>query len=401
MWEKWLNIKDLGRSAAQLGDSYCLVLEPRLAISALLSNVQSVARFASPKAGRTRVGPIGIDFGLESVHLVQLQSVGGAHPVLRARATLPFGESRQSLLSNPGRIQALMKKALKSDKFKGRNAVVALPVGLFRTLSINYQSKPDKDDGAAVLRIMQDRLDGELSDYVLDYLPVKSRSKNNERLALVAVSERDPIVSFLESIRKSGLTVDALEIGPVAISRLVGALSEEDHTKNVLVINSGRSASYLTLISGTDLLFDQQVNFGENSLVQQLSETLELSTQMARDMVRRSGIRSENETGLTETISEILKPQFMTLVDEIKRVCLYAAAETRGGGVSRVYLLGSLARWPGADELLSTLAELEVAEIRDPLLTFRPGEKDEGDHPLSPELAVATGLALNGSDHHG
>lgn len=376
-----------------------------MAISALLSSVQSVARFASPNAGRTHVGPIGIDFGLESVHLVQLQSVGGAHPVLRARATVPFGESRQSLLNNPSRFRALLKKALASDKFRGRNAVIALPVGLFRTLSINYLAKPDRNDGAAVLRIMQDRLEGDLSDYVLDYLPVKSRSKNNERLALVAVSEREPVVTFLESIRKAGLTVDALEIGPVAISRLVGALSEEDHTKNVLVINSGRSASYLTLISGADLLFDQQVNFGENSLIQQLSETLELSKDMARDLVRRSGIRSGNETtdetGLTETIAEILKPHFMTLVDEIKRVCLYAAAETRGGGVSRVYLLGSLARWPGADELLSTLAELEVAEIRDPLLTFRPGEKDEGDQPLSPELAVATGLALNGSDHHG
>lgn len=378
-----------------------------MAISALLQNAWSAARAATPNSDRIRVGPIGIDFGLESVHLVQLQSIGSAHPVLRARATVPFGESRQSLLSSPERFRALIKKALASDKFKGRNAVVAVPVGLFRTLSINYLSKPDRDDGNAVLRIMKDRLDGDLSDYVLDYLPVKSRSKNNERLALVAVSEREPIVTFLESMRKAGLTVDALEIGPVAISRLVGALSEEDHSKNVLVINSGRSASYLTLISGTDLLFDQQISFGENSLVEQLADTLELSKDMARDLVKRSGVHTGSdaanealdESGLAETMSEILKPQFMVLVDEIKRVCLYAAAETRGGGVSRVYLLGSLARWPGAAELLGALAEMEVAKIRDPLLTFRPGEKIEG--PLSPELAVATGLALNGSDHHG
>jgi type IV pilus assembly protein PilM len=380
-----------------------------LAISARLTDALVARRLTRPFSGRASVGPIGIDFGLESVHFVQLESVGGAHPTLRARATVPFEGTRQEMLSDPARFRAMTRKALASDRFKGRSAVIAVPVGLFRTLSINYKTGPDQDDAAGVLRVMQDRLDGDLSDFVIDFLPVKSRSKNNERLALVAVSERDPIVAFLEAIRRAGLTVDALEIGPVAISRLVGALSEEDQQKNVLVINSGRQASYLTLISGPDLLFDQQISFGENELIHQLVETLDLSETMARDLMQRSGVRSGHdsvgetidESGLVETMSEILKPQFMTLVDEIKRVCLYAAAETRGGGVSRVYLLGSLARWPGADELLGDLADMDVAKIHDPLLSFRRGEKDRGDSALSPELAVATGLALRGSDHHG
>jgi len=380
-----------------------------LAISVHLSEAFAARRIPSLFSARSSIGPIGIDFGLESVHLVQLESIGGAPPTLRARATVPFEGGRQAMLDDPARLRSLIKQALASDRFKGRNAVVAVPVGLFRTLSINYAKKPDQDDDVSVLKVMQARLDGELADYVVDFLPVKSRSKNNERLALVAVSEREPIIAFLESLRRAGLTVEALEIGPVAISRLVGALSEEDHTGNVLVITSGRQASYLTLISGTDLLFDQQVSFGENALIKQLADALDLSEHMARDLMRRTGVRSNrdsvsetiDESGLLETMSEILKPQFMTLVDEIKRVCLYAAAETRGGAVSRVFLLGSLGHWPGADELLGSLADIDVAKIRDPLLTFRGGEPDNHHSALAPELAVATGLALRGSDHHG
>ena len=380
-----------------------------MAISAQLSEALAARRIPSLFAGRSSLGPIGIDFGLESVHFVQLESVGGAAPTLRARATVPFEGGRQELLDDPSRFRSLIKEALASDRFKGRNAVVAGPVGLFRTLSINYARVPDQDDGVSVLKVMRNRLDGDLADFVIDFLPVKSRSKNNERLALVAVSEREPVVAFLESLRRAGLSVEALEIGPVAISRLVGALSEEDHSKNVLVITAGRQASYLTLISGTDLLFDQQISFGETALISQLAETLDLSKTMARDLMTRSGVRSGrdsvsetvDESGLVETMSEILKPQFMKLVDEIKRVCLYAAAETRGGAVSRVYLLGSLARWPGAGELLSALADMQVAKIRDPLLTFRGGKPDNRPAALAPELAVATGLALRGSDHHG
>ena len=374
-----------------------------------MSALSKVSTMLRPVTARSSVGPIGIDFGLESVHLVQLESLDGAPPVLRARVTVPFDGTREELLADPAKMRAVMREAIGADRFRGRDAVVAVPVGLFRTLSINYLASPDKDDAAAVLRVMHDRLDGDLSEYVLDYLPVNSRSKNNERLALVAISERKPIVAFLESLRRAGLSVTALEIGPVAIGRLIGTIASENHEGNVLIINSGREASYLTLVSGDDLLFDQQIRFGENALVRQLADTLDMSDELARDLMVRSGVRSSpdplteipDEAGLGDTIAETLKPEFLRLVDEIKRVCLYAAAETRGGAVNKVYLLGSLAHWPGADDLLSSLADIEVAKVRDPLLAFRDGEKPSGDAALSPELAVATGLALREKDHHG
>ncbi|MDH3433979.1 MAG: hypothetical protein OEM60_08980, partial [Gammaproteobacteria bacterium] len=313
------------------------------------------------------------------------------------------------VLANPHQFRSLIKRAITADKFYGRKAVIAIPAGMFRTISINYQAVGGKDaEAAAVLRVMKDRLDGDLADYVLDYLPVKSRSKNDERLALVAVSERGPIVQFLEFARKARLVVEALEIGPVAISRLVGALAQESGSENVLVINSGRRASYLTVISGNDLLFDQEVAFGEYSLIQQAAETLDMPEDMARDLILRSGVQSGanadsvanaiDEAGLVSTISEILKPQFLKLVEEIKRVCLYAASETRGGAVARVYLLGSIARWPGSDALLSSLTGVGVEKIPDPLALFP--SKDEGGKPgrgaSAPEIVVATGAALRG-----
>jgi Tfp pilus assembly PilM family ATPase len=376
--------------------------------------ITKAVAFLSPNSSARKIGPIGIDFGLESIHFVQLATSAGQAPVVHARASLPFGCSRREVLANPHQFRSLIKRALAADKFYGRSAVIAIPSGLFRTVSINYQSAGGKEqEAAAVLRVMKDRLDGDLSDYVIDYLPVKSHSKNDERLALVAVSEREPIVEFLELARKSRLDVEALEIGPVAISRLVGALSTETGSENVLVINSGRRASYLTVISGTNLLFDQEVAFGENSLIQQAAETLDMPEDMARDLILRSGVQSAahadsvanaiDEAGLVSTISEILKPQFLKLVEEIKRVCLYAASETRGGAVTQVYLLGSIARWPGSDGLLSSLTGVDVAKIPDPLALFPSTENDGNsvNHTSAPEIVVATGAALRGLRNDG
>ena len=110
-----------------------------------------------------------------------------------------------------------------------------------------------------------------------------------------------------------------------------------------------------------------------------------------------------DESGLFNTLSEILKPQFMKLVEEVKRAFLYAASETRGRGVQQVYLLGSIARWPGSDQLLSSLTGSKVAKIPDPLSVFPASDEDEARAAghSAPEIAVATGLALRGMKDHG
>jgi type IV pilus assembly protein PilM len=379
-----------------------------------MSLVARTAALFRPRSSAISLGPIGIDVGLEAMHFVQLESSGDHKPVVRAKASLEISGSRRELLEQPHQFRSLIKRALASDRFRGNKAVLALPSGMFRTLSINYKlAGSEKKEPAAILRVMKNRLDGDLNNYVLDYMPVRGRSKTDERLALVAVSERKQVVDFLELARKAGLDVSALEIGPLAISRLTSAISEDSGSATVLVINSGRRASYLTLISGNDLLFDQEVAIGEQTLVQHICETLDMPEDTARHLLSRSGVcpgDSENalsdtvdEDGVLNTLSEILKPQFMKLVEEIKRAFLYAASETRGRGVTQVYLLGSIARWPGAEQMLSSLSGSTVSKIPNPLALFPSNELDKTStvQKFAPEIAVATGLALRGMKLHG
>ncbi|MGB5247950.1 MAG: pilus assembly protein PilM [Woeseia sp.] len=363
---------------------------------------------------RHAVGPIGIDFALEEVHLVQLESAENGALQVRARATLPFETSRSETLADPLVFKRLIKKALATDDFHGRKCVLAVPSDRFRTVSINYRSGPSKEqEAAAVVKVMKDRLSGNLQDYVLDYLPVTSRTKADERLALVAICERAKVMSLLEFSRRSKLDVQALEIGPISVSRLVGAYAESEGAANVMVINSGRRASYLTLLCGSDLLFDQEVAFGESNLIRQVAETLDMPEDMTRGLILRTGVRSKaesaslaeavDEMGIVNVLSEILKPHFLKLVEEIKRVFQYAAAETRGGAVARVYLLGSVARWPGSDGLLSAMTGVAVENMPNPLAKFMSAECAAiatADNS-APELSVATGLSLRGMRPHG
>lgn len=342
-------------------------------------------------------GPIGIDFALEAMHLMQLSSGPDQSRRLRARATIAYDDSREAVLNDATVFHDHLRRALSMDGFRGRKAVVAVPSGMFRTVSINYTASNGNDD-SAILKKMRDRVDGDLQDFVIDYMPVKSCAKINEKLALVAISDKQRILQFLKFFEGAKVSVDALEIGPLAICRLVGAMSSVSNNENVLVVNSGRQASYLTLLSGSDLLFDQQIGFGELEIIGQVSDALDMSEEMTRDLIWRQGLRSATtpaivgDSGVFETLSEIVRPQFSRLAEEIKRVCLYAAAETRGGAVSNVFLLGGIARWPGADTLLGRLVDVSVSKIPDPLAPLTIAENSESG--AAPEMAVATGLAL-------
>ena len=61
----------------------------------------------------------------------------------------------------------------------------------------------------------------------------------------------------------------------------------------------------------------------------------------------------------------------------------------------KVYLLGSIARWPGSEDLLGSLTDADVAKIPDPLALFPQGD-DVGNSIAAPEIVVATGAALRG-----
>lgn len=348
---------------------------------------------------RPQHGAIGLHMARDAVHLVQLDGRAGRMTAVRGWASVPLPPG-DDVLDTPKRLGLLLRKAFASGGFKGRRVVSAMPHGKVRIHSVTYRPTRERSVADEILSLMQERLEGPLADHVLDFLPVRDATADGERLALVAVSRRTDVLSYLELLRCTGLEVEALEVGPAAIRRLVCAISPAGEPEHVLVINAGDRASYITMISGRRLLFDQEVDFGERRLIDLVANSLDLPEQIVRDVVTKGALdaassRSREDAGLASAIVEILRPELKRLVAEVERGFLYAASETRGVGAKRVYLVGSLARWPGADRQLAALARVPVT-MPDPLAALAPDARRVVPHHAIPEIAVATGLALRG-----
>jgi type IV pilus assembly protein PilM len=369
-----------------------------------MSALAAVMQKFAPTANNRRIGHIGLECSLTEMHLVQLEADGTGKLSVYALASVAYPCSRDELFNSPKTMRTLVRQALSIDKFQGHKIVSTLPSSNLQVIPVSYHISSGMSDDEALLALLAERLDGDLTDYVIDYTRVRSDQLDEDRQAIVAVAERNFVIRYLEVLRKSGLDVIHLEIGPTAIRRLISAKSTQNEYENVLAINFGRKTSYITVISGSRLLFDQEIRFGEDDLHARLSECLDMPTESVRHLINEYSFdpgsvnnvpEPQNpDTDISSTLQQIVKPGFLKLAEEINRALIYTASQTRGESVNRIYLLGSIARWQGCDALLSSLIHLDVETILNPLqdFSYKRGTTDT----TSPEVAVATGLAMHG-----
>ncbi len=353
-----------------------------------------------------RHGPIGFELSHEKLHMLQM-TYGKQGPRIRAAVSIRYPMDRARLLESPRDLRRLVARGLAEKPFIGKRVVTCLPAEDVKLMLVQYKMAANASEPEVVLRQAMERLDGQAVEWVVDYLPVEARGDTQgERTALVACARREQVAAYLDLLHALGFEVEALEIGPMAIQRLVTSVSDLTEDENVLTLNFGRDRSFLTVFSGGRLNLDREVSFGETEIADKLGKSLDVSREEARQLLYRYGVsalRSEAALGddgsrsreISQTIGEIVKPRFLELAEEVSKAVIYTASQTRGASIDRVYLLGSVARWPGAERLLNGLFSLPVL-VLDPFAAFLTRSDAAVVQDLDPiaGIAIATGCAL-------
>ncbi len=338
-----------------------------------------------------------MDFSINSLQCVQLQRSNAEFQLVNHSIT-QFERPRSELFSYPAQLRKVIKSAIKSG-FSSNRVVVSMPPGKVRLSSIQYRLEKDQSHDAAIIKVMESRMSTGLKNAVVDYIPIGNRDKQGNHVALVAAADRQEVIEFLELLRQCGLRIEALEIGPVALARLIRhAYCQHDHD-NVLVLNFAKSSSYLSCLAGGKLLFDQQTKVGEDKVINALADYMGGGEDMIRDMLEQGGLDLLARAGLNITeekdqreFDELVEKVFADLLPSINRALIYSASETRGEPVRCVYILGALARWPGVEKTL--FKTLKIPMVRpDPLADLGLCEQDPEN---GVRFALATGLSLRG-----
>lgn len=370
--------------------------------------LQSLVKTLRGLATSVSYGPIGLEIATEKLHMVQF-SVGEPPPTIQAAVSLPYSGGRDALLADRKKLKALIDRARSARPFRGNTVVSSMPASDVRTISLNCQKTADQSEGEAVVKALRERLPQEIDDSVVDYIPIRGQDgESAEKSAVVAIAKRVRVVEYLDALQSAGLQVDALDIGPAALTRLVASMGSNVRYSNALLVNFGQERSFMSLIWGRRLMLDRDVEFGEHQLVARLAKTLDMAPALAVDLLYRHGFDTAgpragaNDAEIARTVSEILRPEFAALAGEVSRTLIYAASKTRGQSVERIYLMGSVARYPGVAGLLEQLVSMPV-EVLNPFSVYSAAPDASILAELDPiaGIGMAAGLALRGLADHG
>jgi type IV pilus assembly protein PilM len=373
------------------------------------------ARFRT-RAPTLSAPPIGADFAATALNLVQAAPRGDGWTLVAA-ASVPYPIARAELLAAPAELARFVGAALASQPFKGRRVISALPPADVRILPLTLAPTPGQSEAQAVGKAASEQLGIDARESVLDYYPIRGADGDSGgRQVLVASADKGRVLAYLAMLEAARLAPVALDIGPAAIARLLAALHGSDIGQSVLLLNFGSAKSFVTVIWGRRLMLDREIDFGEQQLAATLGAALDLPQDAATSLLRAHGIGTRGARGnlggaegagagdahadLRSTIHEVLHPACLALADELAHTQVYVASRTRGSTISRVYLNGSLARYPDIQARIGALIDVPV-HLLNPLDAFAaPGSGGAADKDdIGRSIALAAGLALRGASH--
>ena len=345
--------------------------------------------------------PIGMYLGPDRLNLVQMN--GTARPLLRAMSSIALVDSREQLLRDPRLLRTMLRQAFASEPFSGRNVVSCLPADQVKILSLSYVLADGQTDDQAVAAELRGRLQDELDGMIVDYTPFRrAESDTAEREALVALAPRTQVMTYLHLLSDAGLKVDALDIGPAALTRFVkhtGARHFPDFPAmpNALLINFGADSSYLTVIWGRRTVLDRAIGFGETRLFDRLKTVLDMPRDLSLRILSRDTQSSTSREEDRDIVEEVIKPDLTVLHQEISKTLVYMASRTRGQSIDALFLAGPVARYPIVVESLQQILKVPV-HILNPAVDFAPPGGRGHDESLGTTagMALAAGLSLRG-----
>lgn len=345
---------------------------------------------------------IGMVIGQELLNLIQLQP-GAAGPVILAAASINHETSRDDLIANPLRLKSLIKRAFAEQPFHGSRVVTCLPSHYVRMLHLNYTVAEGASESDSVIRELRERVHEELDGMVVDYIPVRQEHPSPSQEAIVAMAARDKVMAYLDVLSQAGLQVASLDVASIALARLMSWINAAETTElpNLLLINFGSLNSYLTVIWGRRLMLDRPVEFSEQRLLSRLTNILDIAEPEGRRLLLERGLGTssgrDDDNEISHTLKEVLRPEFAALKAEVNKTLVYTASRTHGRSIDSIYVAGSIAHYPGIQDLLREQFSVPL-KILDPCSIFKHHLTDQELSWLRPHsgVAAAAGLALRG-----
>lgn len=333
--------------------------------------------------------PIGMEISSSAAKLVQLK--GATHGVeLSAFGAVIIPEHlRANLAQRLGYLAEHLPSVLKTERFKGRKCIIALPAECSFVRHIRVRPSDTRSLASAVRRVARDELPYPVHDAVLRHIVAGDVVRHGEtwkEVIVVAVPNRT-MDAYLTMTSRAGLEVVGVNVEPIAIVECFTGLFDvvESADRAVLYLDLGDDGIQVVIARGQNVLFARNLLFHAQRKTTNEAPDAESQTQP-------SPTEPDGATNLYEK-------QFAQACEEIEKSLRYYTYIFNTEMVDHLVFTGDRAVDTSLCRRLAEGLNLD-ARIGDPLrgLLGTRCLDNGGSVPPRPGLSVGVGLSLAGRD---
>ena len=351
---------------------------------------------------------IGIDLGTRAIKLIELSNADKEPKLLHiASIPTPEGTITDGVIRERERLeQALYELYAQAGNtstdvvlcFNGKNLIIR---------QLRMPIMPEKELAQAVEWEIEKYLPVQKQDLQLEFLnfgEIQSGPQKQLNL-LVAALPKDVIYTYYEVFSKTGFTLTAIEVLPLALWHAVAKdIKTEKQDETVFILELGAQATTVAIYRNEKLLFTRSIPLGGNEIDKSISMMLALPESEARKLKEEFGITNpmEDVVGFPEDASEKLqfaiKGTLKDLMQEVQRSISFFKLQDREAEINKIHLVGGLANLKNIEQYFSK--ELNInTEIYSPSLQGLENFADYNimENRLNPSFITAYGLAVRGA----
>lgn len=312
---------------------------------------------------RTGSSPIGVDFGAESLKLLQVIPGEPVELVAAQSVELPWEEGARG--GRLGVAGPILKELVRTGGFRGRRAIVSLPASQVLVQHVPVHGGTEAEGiKEQIAQHLRERLNVEPERMVIRWVEVGEPGETSDRReeVICVAAERETVLRYIELMRRAGLDVVGMTAQPMAILRAFGHLFRraEDKRRTTCFVDIGAETTKVVIAHGGRMVFARTIRVGGRDLFGE-------GKGQGRTKEGVGWLEGELEGGKSEGVSRRSPGQ-----GEVE------AGLGVFGGEKRARLAGGLSIGEGASDSLSGLRGRNERESESVARTSEGGQEKRG-----------------------
>ncbi len=326
---------------------------------------------------RKKTYPLGIDISDYSLKLVELSKNGNSIDLQSFnRKNLPRGVISEGEIQDEKRAINFLQSLVNNPEFGKINSgrvVACLPESktFVKMIEINssFNNLPE-----AIEAETEKHIPFSMEEIYMDWQKIET--KKDKTLVLVGVSPKKNVDQYYNLFTRADLSVESLEIEPVAIVRSLLKEEAPDFRntlgKNYIIIDLGHVHTTIIMYSRNSILFTSGVSFSGQEITKAIEEKLKIKKNKAEEKKKKISSRDKDY----KKIKPLLEEKFKILDQKLSRVLeFYYENFSELGSLESVLLVGGGSHLDGLKKSFTCLPDSVEVKQGDPLIHLNLDKK--------------------------